>query len=265
MLDKRFCLILMTASFMLWGNNPVMAVGDGAVSHSTNPRQLKNWFIRLKVEAPEYGLIDQSSRFGQLSKEQAEIQHSLKGLSPFSGDYLYVAFDNPQGLADNGEYKTSFHRKQGIKQLKDSWDFTVKTNDPLNDIILSWSGLYLLEPFTDEQGRVRYTGHRKLEHPLARQMKLIDRETLQEIPMVFNKQLQHYSFNMNGVKERYFTWVLDRRVRRSKEFKDYSVTASKEKADKLRLNARRAASKALINNIQQQAFDLGKPPEILDY
>jgi hypothetical protein len=221
-------------------------------------KKAKNWYIRLKVEAPEHGFIENSSLLGQIRKNNAATQYSLKALAPFEGNYLYITFIDPEGVDESGEYKTSFHSRTRQTRKQDSWEFTVKSSDPNNDIILSWSDLSVLRPYVDEEGRTRFHEQPVKGHRLGERMKLIDSLTYEEVPMIFNEELQSYSFNMQGMKERSFIWILEKRGQRTSKIKSYSQAQAKERLIEVRGNAKRV--KKYLKQLRITDFDLNKPP-----
>lgn len=221
-------------------------------------KKAKNWYIRLKAEAPEHGFIDNSSLFGQIRQKDAANQYSLKALAPFGGDYLYITFIDPIGVDDSGEYKTSFHSRTKQTRKQDSWEFTVKSSDPDNDIILSWSDFFILQQYVDIEGRRRFRELRVKDHLFGKRMKLVDSLTFAEVPMISNNQVQSYSFNMQGMNERSFIWVLKKRGKRIPVMLDDSRILDKEHLVEIRKNAKRV--KKSLKQQRMSSFDLNEPP-----
>lgn len=166
----------------------------------------ENWYIRIVAEDPARGFKELSAQLGELEGEDVAEKHSLKAMSPFGKGYLDVVFKDPQGI-EKGEYKSNFH---SITEDEDRWSFTVKTDDSDARIILSWRGIYVLDPYTDESQRARYHEKRSLSNPLGSGMKLIDSDTGEEVAAYADGKAQVYIFSMNGSGERHFEWVLDR-------------------------------------------------------
>ena len=234
---------------------PRRVVSDKGLKWQT---RAKNWYIRLRVEAPEHGFVDNSTLLGQIKQPDAAIQYSLINLAPSGGDYLYVTFVNPKGVDDSGEYQTSFHPRTKQTRKQDSWGFTVKSSDPDNDIIIGWSGLFVLESYTDEGGRTRFHEHPVKGHRLSERMKLVDSLTFEEVPMTVNNELQSYSFNMEGMNERNFTWILERSNQRKSPVKGYSPVEAREKLVEMRSNAK--GVRKYLKQLRMTNFDLKKPP-----
>ena len=268
MLTKIFYSLIpaIIALLLMAGNSYAIAqkedtpVARRVVSDKDQKRQTraKNWYIRLKVEAPEHGFADNSSLLGQIRQADAARQYSLKNLAPFGGDYLYVTFVNPKGVDDSGEYKTSFHPRTKRTRKQDNWEFTVKSSDPDNDIIIGWSGLFVLESYTDQEGRTRFHEQPVKGHRLSARMKLVDSLTFEEVPMIVNNELQSYSFNMQGMNERNFTWVLERSNNRKSLIRGYSSAQARERQVEIRGNAKSVRKYLKQHGITK--FDLNKPP-----
>ena len=257
---------VISALLLMAGNSHAIAL-EGEVSttrrvvpNKDQKRQTraKNWYIRLKVEAPEHGFIDNSSLLGQIKQADAAAQYSLKNLAPFGGDYLYVTFINPKGVDDSGEYKTSFHPRTKRTRKQDRWDFTIKSSDSENDIIIGWSGLFVLESYVDEEGRTRFHELPGKGHSLSARMKLVDSLTFEEVPMTVNNELQSYSFNMQGMNERNFTWVLEKSNQRKSLVRGYSPDQTRERLAEIRGNAK--GVRKYLKQLRITHFDLNKPP-----
>ncbi|HFD13682.1 MAG TPA: hypothetical protein ENJ34_00095 [Epsilonproteobacteria bacterium] len=217
----------------------------------------QEWNIRIIAEDTTNNMKTAGAQLGQLSIENAQSEHSLKGLAPFTASFLDVVFKNPTGLAV-GEYKSDFHTTTS----SDGWEFTVKSSDSSADMILSWRGLYVLSPYIDEQGRERYHEYRSMTNPLLSYMTLIDVSTNTEIPTLLNGTVNEYVFNMDGATERTFRWVLHSNVvpapaplnstmKYSKQMKSLEIKA-------LRKDAKSTPTKLKIKRVK--ALDMTKPP-----
>ena len=162
-----------------------------------------NWYMRLVAEDPARGLKAGDAQLGQLEAEDATSKHSLHSFGHFGKNYLDIVFEDPEGI-EAGDYKSNFHSYQNTE---DRWRFTVQTNDSAAEIILSWRGIYVLEPYIDTAGRTRYKEYRSLSNPLGAAMKLIDTATGEEVPAFIDGKAQLYTFSMDGQTSKTFEWV----------------------------------------------------------
>jgi len=178
------------------------------VKHKTSKVETKatNWYIRLTAEDQMRQMKTASSQLGALEEDDAVEKHTLKSLTPFGRSYLDIVFIDPKDV-EPGEYKSNFHISQ--EGSEDHWEFTVKTDDTTADIVLGWRGIYVLTPYIDDENRMRYREYRSITNPLVKYMKLIDKETGEEIAAVQDGKVQKYSFNMNGKNTHTFEWVVE--------------------------------------------------------
>jgi hypothetical protein len=160
----------------------------------------KEWYIRIVVEDVSRNLKTQSSQLGHLDNAHGIETFNLKALKPFSGNYVDVVFKNPVGM-EAGEYNSDFHL---LTTKADSWDFTVKSDENNISMILGFRGVFVLSPYTDTEGRERYTEYRMQTHPLLSQMVLVDVSEDIEIPILSDDEVNEYLFSMNGAKEKDF-------------------------------------------------------------
>lgn len=180
------------------------------VEHSISKSDIENknvdkeWYIRIVVEDISNHLKTYSAQLGELDNAHDMHVFNLKALKPFSGNYVDVVFKNPVGMKA-GEYKSDFHL---LGTEDDTWNFTVKADDSNATMILGFRGLFVLSPYTDTEGRERYTEYRMNNHFLLSQMVLVDVLEDKEIPMFLNAEINEYLFSMNGVKEKDFKWKL---------------------------------------------------------
>jgi len=213
-----------------------------------------NWYVRLTAEDPARGMKTASTQLGELEEDDVVQKHTLKALTPFDSSYLDIVFRDPGGV-DAGDYKSNFHRySEGVE---DSWQFTVRTDDPDADILLSWRGLYVLTPYMDDQGRQRYKEYRSVTNPLIQNMKLVDVSSGKEIAAAVDGKVQTYVFNMDGQNERTFEWIVQTDV------VDISVDNSKFSTLQAIVLKKDAAVQAKsITEKKAETFDLSKPPMI---
>lgn len=213
-----------------------------------------NWYIRLVAEDPNRALESVDTQLGQLDESDAVENHTLKALTPFESTYLDVVFKNPAGVSP-GDYKVSSHTYE--EGMEDRWSFTVRTDDMHADILLSWRGLYILTPFIDDEDRLRYKENRTMTNPLIKCMKLVDSSTGTEMAAMVNGEMQMYSFNMNGQRERTFEWVIetDEVSIPVKTSKLLSLTAKAVQKDA-------AIDKEGVMSKKVEKFDLNRPPRV---
>jgi len=213
----------------------------------------ENWYLRIVAEDITRDMKTGDTQLGQVTETDAASRHSLKALKPFSSAYLEVVFRNPPDVA-NGDYKSNFHM---YEDDSDTWEFIVKTDEPNADIILSWRGLYVMDPYIDDQSRLRYREYRSMTNPLIKYMKLVDVSTGTEIPAMHNGEVQTYTFNMDGTQEKVFRWVVQSSEVNILAPKDLQLQSLKVKA--LRKDA--TLNHAKIMKESADSFEWGTPPE----
>jgi len=233
-----------------------------------------NWYIRLVAEDTARALKSSSSQLGELEESDAVQTYALKALSSFSGSYLDIIFANPDGVA-SGEYKSNFHVYN--EDTEDQWFFTVKTDDPNAEIRLTWQGLYILNPYTDDQNRKRYNEYNSITNPLIKHMKLVDTVNGKEIVAMVDGKIEIYTFNMNGQNERVFKWVVQ-----TDKIQTYSVNQNNKKTSNWAVQVDELTNpleiselstsetkevgedavieKSKVLNKRAEQFDLSKPP-----
>lgn len=205
-----------------------------------------NWDMRIIAEDSLGTMKTDGTRLGQLDEQDAVQVHTLKAINPFGGTYLDVVFINPNGVS-NGKYKTNLHVYQ--KNTEDRWSFSVITDASHKDseMILSWNGIYVLEPHIDRQNRKRYTENISVTNPILKYMKLIDSDTNEEIAATVDGKIQTFTFNMNGLQSRTFEWVLEVDEVKIEEKQQSKVSTFRVKKS---------------SQIKIEDFDLSKPPMI---
>jgi hypothetical protein len=205
----------------------------------------ENWYVRLTVTDLSNGLVFKGAKLGELEEEDAEEKYSLKAINPFGGAFIDIVFEDPKAVV-SGNYAVFFlHTDLSSEQR---WRFKVRATDTDAEILLQWRGVFVLDPYTDAEERYRYREHLALHHTLWKQMKLIDMETMEEIPTEGKGVLQSYRFLMNGKEERSFEWVVSTEPLTDKmETKAYGD------------DRRPAASKLRIEHAPVK-FDLDHPP-----
>ena len=213
-----------------------------------------NWYIRLVAEDPARTLKSSSSQLGELEESDAVQAYALKALSSFSGSYLDIVFVNPDGVA-SGDYKSNFHVYN--EGTEDQWFFTVKTDDPNAEIRLTWQGLYILNPYTDDQNRKRYNEYNSITNSLIKHMKLVDTVNGKEIAAMVDGKIEIYTFNMDGQNERTFKWVTQ-----NEEVLLPAQTNRSSKMEVKIIGNDMTIAKKQINSKKSEMFDLSKPPMI---
>lgn len=212
-----------------------------------------NWYIRLVAEDSVRGLKTESTQLGGL--EDTDIQkYALESAPPFGRTYLDVLFENPTGI-QSGSYKSIFYTYDETKESR--WKFTVSTDDTTAIITLYARGLFILEPYIDQQNRRRFKEYRSYSNPLLKHMKLIDLTTQAEIPAMMDGAVNKYTFSMDAQKKRSFEWVV--------QTTELNATLSPARA------AQRAVVKedfeAMIKekkaSYEAEPFDIHTPPPIL--
>ena len=224
----------------------------------------KEWYVRLVVEDTTNNLRTSDTQLGQLETLDVN-KYILQAISPFTSTYLDVVFKNPAGV-DAGEYKSDFHIST---KGTDEWEFTVKSSDSSATLILSWRGLYVLESYTDDEGRVRYHEHRSRSNPLLNYMTLVDVTSGDEVDVLSNGSAVEYVIDMNGTNEKVFKWkIKDSSVATQQKLISYSKVVSqsltqKEKLNKLQVQALRKDAKATPTRLElkrAQSVDMRQPP-----
>jgi len=224
----------------------------------------KEWYVRLVVEDTTNNLRTSDTQLGQLETLDVN-KHALQAISPFTSTYLDVAFVNPAGV-DAGEYKSEFHIST---KGTDEWEFTVKSSDSSAMLILSWRGLYVLESYTDTEGRVRYHEHRSRSNPLLNYMTLVDMTNGTEVDVLNNGFAMEYVIDMNGSNEKVFKWkIKDSSAAIQPKLTSYDKIVSqpltqKEKLNKLQVQSLRKDAKATPTRLELkrlQSIDMRQPP-----
>ena len=224
----------------------------------------KEWYVRLVVEDTTNNLRTSDTQLGQLETLDVN-KYVLQAISPFTSTYLDVVFKDPAGV-DAGEYKSDFHVSN---TGADEWEFIVKSSDSSAMLILSWRGLYVLESYTDTEGRVRYHEHRSRSNSLLNYMTLVDMTNGTEIDVLNNGSAMEYIVDMNGTNEKVFKWkIKDSSVAIQTKLTSYSKIVSqpltqKEKLNKLQVQALRKDAKATPTRLElkrSQSVDMRQPP-----
>jgi len=269
MIKRKNILIVAIAASLLVGCESNSENNQIVDSSSDNERDVlskapvvetkpSNWYIRIVAEDPARAMKTQSAQLGQITAADAVEKHTLKAMNPFGGTYLDIFFVDPEGVK-KGKYKVNFHKHQD--GADDKWSFTVKTdkNNVNADILLSWRGVYILKPYTDEQNRQRYSEYRSTTNPIIKHMKLVDSVTGEEIAAAVDGKVQTYTFNMNGSQTRTFEWVVQ-----SSEvaLSTQQSTMSTLQAKTLKMDAKVQSKQ--IQKAKAESFDLSRPPMIED-
>lgn len=229
--------------------NEVKSISLDTVAAETKP---SNWYIRLVAEDPVRKMRTGSTQLGELDTDDNISKHTLQSLSSFGGTYLDIVFVDPAGVAP-GEYKTSFHHYQ--ENTEESWRFTVKIDDSNARITLTWYGLYILDPYIDNEKRTRYHEHRSMNNPLLKHMKLVDTVSGKEMPAILNGKAQVYTFTMDGMNERTFQWIVQ-----TEEVNVTDIGGSYIFLDGKNVQKDTLQEQKSVTESKKGRFDLSRPP-----
>lgn len=199
----------------------------------------KNWYVRLIAEDAGRGMSTENAQLGQLDRANASSEN-LTALKPFVGPYIDIVLLEANTTQ---ELKGSFH--PSALESEDSWRFKLKTDDPNSKVVVSWRGLYVLEPYTDDVGRQRYRQRLSHTNPLLKKMQVVDETTGEILPVVTGHSMTAFVIDMNGATERTFRWELLTQKTQAKATQQEAVA-----------RARRSARMRL----RKPSFDLDRPP-----
>lgn len=205
-----------------------------------------NWYVRLIAEAPARKLTTSNAQLGEIDSADA-LQNSLRAMNPFGSSYLDIVFVDPISLG-SGVYKTLYYRYG--TNTKKVWRFTVKTDDPNSDIIVSWRGIYAIEPYTDDEGRTQYIETLSKSNPLLKKMQVVDEATGETLPAVADGQMPAFVINMDSKNERTFRWEL--------LTTNSNATVPTAAPVKVKRSARRFLRESVT--VKRPVFDLDHPP-----
>jgi len=209
--EKSLLYIILIFVWLLSGCSSHSTTDDtvDTVTHidkSSKEQIPSNWYMRVLVKDDSHNMESFNAQLGELDTSDATVEHTLKALNPFGGSYLDVVFRDPEGV-EEGDYKTSFHIYEA--NTSDSWEFIVRSSDSGADISLSFIGLYVLKPYTDKEGRTKYSEYRSISNPLLPYMKLVDVDSGEEIAVISDGKMQIYNFSMDGKNEKTFKFIVD--------------------------------------------------------
>jgi len=205
----------------------------------------ESWYVRLEAEATERKLITYSAQLGVVDEADASQKYSLSHYPPMV-PYIDIRFEDPSNIVA-GNYKSYF--QEYTPNIEKSWIFTVRSDDPNANVVLSWRGLYVLKAEENELGEREYKEYLSLSNPILKYMQLTDEVTGKRIPIIRNKEIQSISFNMDGSTERRFRWEL-----LNEEVNTTDPITSK------RASARIVKQIVIHNEVAE--FDMDRPPVI---
>jgi len=211
----------------------------------------QEWYMRILVEDVSNHLKTTATQLGQIDSSENIHAFNLKALTPFGGAYIDVVFKNPIGM-EAGQYTSDFH-SPNIQS--DTWNFTVKSHDRNATMLLSYQGLYILNPYTDAQDRQRYKEVLNQNHPLIHQMYWIDSEN-REIPVFSNGQINTYLFSMSGANEKDFQLKIKTQ---ENTIKSYSKTTLSGYTQSAKIKALRKQAQGSKKTIANTDFSLEPP------
>jgi len=184
-------------------DNPAVEV-DLGTKEFTPELPAKSWYVRLVAEATDRKLITYSSQLGMLDEVDAARKQSLSHYPAFA-PYVDIKFVDPIEL-DSGSYKSYF--KEYVEGQASSWNFTVRSDDPNANIVLSWRGLYVVTAYETDSGEQRYKEYISRQNPILKFMQVVDETTGEVTPIIIDHKLQSIAFNMDGNTEKTFRWEL---------------------------------------------------------
>jgi hypothetical protein len=102
--------------------------------------EAKEWYVRLIAEWPAGNLKDRNNVLGELVDSDPGFDvHDLKELSPFSTPFLTVVFPHDDWGERAGNYASDYRPLKKNKNVGDSWQFEVRTDQPGREITLRWA------------------------------------------------------------------------------------------------------------------------------
>lgn len=167
--------------------------------------ETKNWYVRLVAKDVDRDLITYTAQIGVVDEVNGTKKYSSGYLEPFSGQYIDLRFEDPEGL-EPGNYKASFQVYEA--NTSKTWNFTVRSDDPNAEVALSWRGLYVLRPYIDGQGDRRYSEGQSHDDALLARMQIVDALSGEAYALFDNGVVNTIHFNMQGHLSRYFRWEL---------------------------------------------------------
>ena len=212
--------------------------------HDSEP---KNWYIRLHAEIPALKLSTSAASFGELNRPDALRNNSLKAIQPFSGTYVDIVFENPAGLG-SGKYSSVFYPYRA--DAPQSWNFSIRTSASNATVLLSWSPLYVLSPYRDNYGRIRYAQHPEKMNPLLKKMRVVDEQSGRTLPAIQGTNLPVFRIQMNGQTSRRFRW----------ELLTHNVNVSVPSAAPVRILSPKEPRGLSPLRKREPIFDLSRPP-----
>ena len=250
---KKFMMVIFVLILLLGCSEDAGSTSEnGAVGKKASPAEekAKNWYVYLVAEAPQRGLISYSAQLGQVDEPDASQKYSLHYLEPIA-PYVDIRFINAsEESADN--YKSLI--KSYNEGVATSWRFEVLSDDPNAEIILSWRGIYVLNPYTSSDGNSAFKTYVSRKNPILKYMRIVDESDESTIPIIIDYKIQSISFNMNGSNSHQLRWEL-----LNEEVVNSSPSGS------MSLSSRRKDVQRKEHNVQENAVDMFTPPLLKYY
>jgi len=215
------------------------------------------WYIRLNVKNVQTGQHFSGAKFGVLDTDNATRAYSLKAFGSIGSNGIDLVFQDETGSVSGDLLVYYLQPENGVRQ---EWPFTVRSGDSHATIALKMEGFYALTSYIDDEDRIRFTETRTMDDPVLKQMKLVDSETGEEIPVMRKGKAVVYIFDMNGNHIHHFKWVKETEPVQI-PLSGNQVFSAKEGLEKSRV--RQSANKALSNVPlkRENTFDITKPPK----
>lgn len=223
------------------------------------PPQQKSaaWYIRLKVKNIQTGQRFNGAKFGVLDRDDATQMYSLKAFGSIGSSGLDLVFQDETGSVSGDQLVYYRQSENGVRQ---EWPFTVRSGESNVTIALQMEGFYALTSYVDSEDRIRFTETRTMDDPVLKQMKLVDSETGEEIPVMRKGKPVVYIFDMNGKQTYHFKWVKETEPVQI-PLSGNRVFAAKAGLEKCRVRQSTANVSSGVPLNRDKPFDITTPPK----
>ena len=174
------------------------------IVYSKNPQHSTAWYIRLSLKNLQTGQRFSGTKFGVLDMDNATQDYSLKAFGSIGSNGMDMVFQDETGVL-SGDLLVYYRQAENTERQE--WPFTVRSGDINARMALQIEGFYGLTSYIDSEDRIRFTETRTMDDPVLKQMKLVDSETGEEIPVMRKGKPVVYIFDMNGKQTYHFKWV----------------------------------------------------------
>jgi len=230
-------------------NEAIVNITIKNVARKQRKREEKaeRWYMQFSIENLATHQKFTGAKVGEMRSEEEARHHSLTSFNSVGYPYLNIVCN---------EKKRNFTvLYQAFLQKVDEkrWRFEVQTSDKEATLVLHWQGLYILSPYMDRTGRIRYNISYSLKNPLLSYMKLKDLKTGEEIAAIDRRTglFNTYRFNMDGNTSRVFEWIVS------------SSYVGKIKKSVVEKESAKSVYKG-TKVIKKKFFDLHHPPILKD-